>query len=101
MKTQAQHTPTPWNYDGMNYIFSKDNEMIAEIRGYGAKLPMDVNAAFIVRAVNAHENLVQMLAHVESWLRDGFFDKTDDKCRSKADEIAHTLAHAAAEEEGI
>lgn len=46
-------TPGPWVYDGEIYILSvagKSEQMVAEIRGAGARLPMDKNAEFISSA---------------------------------------------------
>lgn len=100
MKTEMNqtHTPTPWSeMEGsrdskFNYIVGPKAQMICEIDISHPQLKAD--ATFIVRAVNSHEENLQMLAHIESWLRDSFFDKTEDKCRSKADEIAQIIAKA-------
>lgn len=97
-KVKLTHTPTPWRVaeykiDGRFVIETNTEEL--------AYCPTDSDAAFIVRAVNEydflkanHEALLQMLAHVESWLREPFFDATMDKRNSKADEIAHAIAAA-------
>ena len=51
----AQHTPTPWNkkYQG-NLIRDKNDSVLAEVIDTS-------NAAFIVRAVNSHDALVEAL----------------------------------------
>jgi len=49
-------TKGEWFWDGINYIFSAkdgDSQMICEMRGVGAKLPIEDNADFIVTLVNA------------------------------------------------
>lgn len=51
---RVEHSPLPWKYDGVQFIFTSENDMIAEIRGFGANLPQDANAAFIVTACNAY-----------------------------------------------
>lgn len=55
------HTPTPWFEDG-NGIHSKDGfgGAVAIATGLSAHQNI-INAAFIVRAVNAHEALVKSL----------------------------------------
>jgi len=43
-------TPGPWTMDDPMdgiYIFGPDNEMVAELRGFGAHLPSGVNGALI------------------------------------------------------
>ena len=69
----AQHTPTPWvmtrsvdRHDGeFDYgIHARDAKVLAEVFGRSASggvLPAEANAAFIVRACNAHEDLVAAL----------------------------------------
>lgn len=37
------YTPGPWKYDGKVFIFGPSGEMIAEVRGAGADLPIDAN----------------------------------------------------------
>ena len=66
-----EHTPTPWKYDGICYIWGPNSEMIVDegspdpdelatirMRGVGAQLPIKQNAEFIVRACNAHDDLL-------------------------------------------
>lgn len=80
MKKQVVHTETPWKYDGQNYIFGPNNEMVAEIRGWGAKLPMDSNAAFIVKAANSYD---RMLGALEDAQKMGI-TLMDEVCGQKA-----------------
>lgn len=62
---RLEHTPTPWHYDG-EYIRTGLNrfdpetkvQIIAEINDTEN---WEANAAFIVRAVNSHENLLAMM----------------------------------------
>jgi hypothetical protein len=69
----TKHTPTPWsvvNHQGTNltngktYIGRLDNYVVAEDGGGAILLNEDLNEAnsdFIVRAVNAHEELLSAL----------------------------------------
>jgi hypothetical protein len=57
MKTQA-HAPMPWRVDGMD-IVNKDG-WIASVAQDGG----DANAAFIVRAVNAHLDMLHLLKRI-------------------------------------
>ena len=69
----TQHTPTPWQHgEGIceHKIYSITRPELDEIaRCYGdsAKEAHD-NAAFIVRACNAHEGLVEAVEKVRAWL---------------------------------
>lgn len=73
-KNRAGHTPTPWMIktglkfaEGRLYICDKDGQRLALILQNGYQQPSltkkeaEANAAFIVRAVNCHEELVEML----------------------------------------
>lgn len=68
-KTEAQHTPTPWNIEGkLNkhqeglLITSRDGlSIVAEMSGGLPFYEVEDNAAFIVRAVNCHEALLEAL----------------------------------------
>lgn len=59
---EGKHTPTPWTFDGNcgGYI-SQSGERIA--RAYALN-----DAAFIVRAVNCHDELVEALSNARSIL---------------------------------
>lgn len=59
----SQHTPTPWNYDAdKHHIVSNSKFLVARMEG---KLFGPANAAFIVRACNSHEALVEALEAME------------------------------------
>jgi hypothetical protein len=64
------HTPTPWDYyenDGEPAIVTNDGTW----RGTVAKVELSEDAAFIVRACNAHDALVEALEMARSriqWL---------------------------------
>ena len=58
----SEHTPTPWKVDG------------ASVRGAGGEWLFDewfvpANAEFIVRAVNAHDDLVSMLKEASLYVQ--------------------------------
>jgi hypothetical protein len=56
------HTPTPWNYDKANEILSSEAIYPKYVCGFELRsLPTNEDAAFIVRAVNCHEELVEAL----------------------------------------
>lgn len=57
---KPQHTPTPWSVDALGYLRGPDSENILEVKE---------NAAFIVRAVNSHEELVQLLRRIREFDR--------------------------------
>lgn len=101
----SQHTPTPWHTDKYSaYIWGPAQEMIADTsmgdlpdnaivraRGVGGKLPIKANVAFIVRACNAHGDLLAALQACLKWHVDlvnsgdaGFWNPEDDDCVKQA-----------------
>lgn len=94
MKTQSQHTPTPWEtYTGdggtehIAHEVDSHTLSIAEItQGMFAEQSKEVrktNAAFIVRAVNCHDEFLTAIKEALCWLDpdcklDGE-NKTEDK----------------------
>jgi len=83
MTTQAQHTPVPWHYwernDSRKYVIA-DSEateagrmplgtnMIADVVPVSTGNHHEANAAFIVRACNAHdEMLTACRARLNEW----------------------------------
>lgn len=77
--TDTKHTPTPWGISG-NLLVSGDrhvqNNRVGATFNYRGNAK--ANAAFIVRAVNAHEALVAALAEVMEWIANWHPDFTDD-----------------------
>ena len=62
----AAHTPTPWYFDelrgndGMGYVCGPADEVITHHGDHSLSQGINqANAAFIVRACNAHEELVE------------------------------------------
>lgn len=55
-------TPGPWEHDGEDYIFQVHNDAwqakVAEMRGYGERLPIDANARFIAASRDLMPKLV-------------------------------------------
>jgi hypothetical protein len=80
MNTQANRTPGPWSaaseYKLNSFLISgADGVYIASCDGEskdGAqdKVENEANAAFIVRACNAHDELVAALRDAEQWISD-------------------------------
>lgn len=61
----TQHTPTPWNHSNGTVVFDGNDRKVAATyanKGYGIEIDeAQSNAAFIVRACNAHDELVAAL----------------------------------------
>ena len=84
---RGSHTPTPWELAGRNGICEiNDGKVIAEIKGFSTTDREDeINAAFIVRAVNAHRDLLKFVKYVRAKVvhdpigaYDGFYGYTPD-----------------------
>lgn len=64
----AQHTPTPWQYDGTRVTFQKHAYSYRfDIAGCFRDVGLEeskANAEFIVRACNCHDELVRELQNV-------------------------------------
>lgn len=62
----SQHTPTPWKWvNGIGIVQDEGDKM----DGYLMNAKHPANATFIVRACNAHQELVELLRTVEKFLR--------------------------------
>lgn len=69
----VQHTPTPWEYvkTKSGYIVGTDKLIIARINPRPDNdVRSDLNAAFIVRAVNCHEEFLEVAERVLEALED-------------------------------
>ena len=67
--TQAKHTPTPWELEGNCHIKSIEGWAIADCDLDYSSLNLDqqeINASFIVKAVNSHEALVEALKRISN-----------------------------------
>lgn len=61
---EPKHTPTPWKVKGnLNTIEGANGLTVCDLRSN--TVDADADAAFIVRAVNAHEELVN---HLKVWM---------------------------------
>lgn len=72
------HTPTPWHIVGDRIVFS-GHTTIAKMEVLHSELSVETiaaNAAFIVRAVNAHEVLVEALFKAGECLDPGEYPQT-------------------------
>lgn len=96
---EPQHTPTPWEVDdGIHHLYGdaarrindKDGMLIGWISDRNLKSGdlRDADAAFIVRAVNAHGELVNTLHHLlnqPELLTDDFYRKQIKEMLVKAE----------------
>jgi hypothetical protein len=87
--SDTNHTPTPWALSDRfrEDIVDREGELLASAYSMdiGGDHAAAANAAFIVRAVNSHEQLVAALAEIKSWtdaaLTFGFSDHQRDTVR--------------------
>lgn len=94
MNTEPKHTPTPWRHNAL-IIWGPNDEIVADVQHLGETLKFKnpnvcpANAEFIVRAVNAHEELLDackvMLGHYCVTGNDAFD-------RAEKDPIIHARA---------
>lgn len=68
--SEQKHTPTPWTVGPANQkahedshagIHGADGFIVAEVQADVEELPAGANAAFIVKACNSHDALVEAL----------------------------------------
>lgn len=72
-KTEGKHTPIPWKWhidDLGNPEIYNDRRIIASTVPQYKGLHDEANAAFICRAVNAHEGLVEACKKLVTYLND-------------------------------
>lgn len=101
-KPQPTHTPTPWNWDSSKTI-RLGTPLKYEVASLGLSREVaEANAAFIVRAVNAHEELVSFIRSLDFGNECGCpFTKSvmhDDDCHQIALEKRRDEAIAKAEQ---
>lgn len=77
--TTTKHTPTPWAYDSAtNQIRNEQREVIADLDYSGQLAVTDqANAAFIVKAVNSHGQLLAALRDANELLKQEGMDLDD------------------------
>lgn len=111
----TQHTPTPWKYENIegkdNFGFPSHLHRIAQARTNIYVLHMEsrsandnVDAAFIVRACNAHDANVARIAELEEALRSiseaAQFGIKDADVRAECGEIARAAIKADRKQRG-
>lgn len=90
-RLKPQHTPTPWKTMTLNpYIFSGEEPEEIAVARFDMKLPLDqqkANAAFIVKAVNCHEELLEAAKSMQAEIRRrvGFTATAWDEAIAKAE----------------
>jgi len=90
------HTPTPWFQDG-SAIREEASDLIVCRASDGGHLTevlltgdqIEANAAFIVRAVNAHDDLVKALKALTDC-----FDESGELCETAQDQLSVALEKA-------
>lgn len=103
--SNATHTPTPWElYDegksavGHQFAIVGNKERIATVHGLENELPKtQANAAFIVRAVNCHDELVETIKLLKRCCKEALSDKwdrSDDGFESMIEDCDRALAKA-------
>lgn len=98
-ETEVKPTPTPWtfgesNEEGLSSIRDgKTAHRIAQVMG-------EDNAAFIVRAVNAHEKLLETIRWVAQTIHQAYHEKGTfmDCGKNTCDAAKQALAHAEGKE---
>lgn len=91
--TKQQHTPTPWRLDGWD-IKSAENQgrhIVAHSDSAWAHNRDGANATFIVRAVNAHDALVEALENAALFLEIGARYAPNDSINEKIISTNETL----------
>lgn len=73
----SKHTPTPWGRAGIELIGNEGREMIGTLHDTQAGISVKENASFIVRAVNAHDELLHALRLAKALL-EGQTEETEE-----------------------
>lgn len=67
---ETKHTPTPWSTSGTKVVDGKIVVAQCKFAGVMSHMQAAHNAAFIVRACNAHEELVAALKEARATIHD-------------------------------
>ena len=101
-KPAVSHTPTPWTLNGnaITSWVSKDGDHIcfAEMSKLSKAQNWAQDAAFIVRAVNSHDELLKAMRKAVKRLRDG--DGSDSFFPEQDSEAIEIIEQAIAKAEG-
>lgn len=94
--THETHTPLPWRIvpqtDAARFAIY-DNEDFHVLKINGGVVPTDANAAFIVRACNAHADLATAAALAVLVLREHVqYDDEDDEPSAEAEALEALIA---------
>lgn len=65
---KPQHTLTPWEMKG-EFITANRGGAVCQLFAIDSKEEMEANAAFIVKAVNSHEELVKIAVLTKKYLK--------------------------------
>ena len=94
------HTPTPWEVKDHSYIFA-NKKLVGRIQGFTlSDETNEANAAYIVKAVNAHEGLVKAAKNALETLKSVQADTEDDNMPMPWPEIDELEQALAALEQG-
>lgn len=93
------HTPGPWHLNERHAeIHGPDEDSLADCVG-GNSFSFEqnrINAAFIVRACNAHDDLLAALHDIEAYARTKLTQRDSDKFKVIRDKARAAIAKAAA-----
>lgn len=99
MASEVGHTATPWTFDGGDHapvlhLYAQDGKHL--FHGERSLAEQEANAAFIVRACNAHDELVAIVGELIR-IREWAHDETGAACAAYdglADRARDALAKA-------
>ncbi len=95
------HTPTPWNLNPKAVLVIESEGITVASCGNANVIrdQWEANAAFIVRAVNAHDELLRVVKALESWVDANNMPQCQslmpDKDQSFGEAIKQAIARAA------
>ncbi len=97
--TQSKHTPTPWVYrrayangEETGFCVGRPCDPVCDLTGFDEI--SEANAAFIIKAVNSHEELILAIRSVISAHTTGDFYDRGRKVHDLIDQLTNALINA-------
>jgi hypothetical protein len=84
-EVMAEHTKTPWRVERGVIVAGSEDDYVCDTACYRKSSENEANAAFIVRAVNAHDEMVEALTAGEAALVEAI-SRLEDACTELHDE---------------